>query len=34
MPQENVALTSKLPPLPILHRARITEEESKRNALE
>lgn len=30
-PQENVALTSKLPPLPILHRVGLTEEESKRN---
>ena len=32
-PQENVALTSKLPPLPILERVGLTEEESKRNVL-
>lgn len=32
-PKENVALTSKLPPLPILERVGLTEEESKRNAL-
>jgi len=32
-PQENVALTSKLPPLPILKRVGLTEEESKRNVL-
>ena len=31
-PQENVALTSKLPPLPILERVGLTEE-SKRNVL-
>lgn len=30
-PQENVALTSKLPPLPVLERVGLTEEESKRN---
>ena len=33
-PQENVALTSKLPPLPVLERVGLTEEESKRNVLE
>ena len=32
-PQENLALTSKLPPLPILERVGLTEEESKRNVL-
>ena len=32
-PQENVAITSKLPPLPILERVGLTEEESKRNVL-
>ena len=32
-PQENVALTSKLPPLPILERVGLTVEESKRNVL-
>ena len=32
-PQENVALTSKLPPLPVLERVGLTEEESKRNVL-
>lgn len=32
-PKENVALTSKLPPLPILERVGLTEEESKRNVL-
>lgn len=32
-PVENVALTSKLPPLPILERLGITREESKRNVL-
>ena len=32
-PLENVALTSKLPPLPILERVGLTEEESKRNVL-
>ena len=32
-PQENVALTSKLPPLPVLKRVGLTEEESKRNVL-
>ena len=32
-PRENVALTSKLPPLPILERVGLTEEESKRNVL-
>ena len=30
-PVENVALTSKLPPLPILERLGLTKEESKRN---
>ena len=30
---ENVALTSKLPPLPILGRLGLTEEESRRNVL-
>ena len=29
-PKENVALTSKLPPLPILERVGLTDEESKR----
>lgn len=33
-PKENVALTSKLPPLPILQRVGLTEEESKRNVLQ
>lgn len=32
-PAENVALTSKLPPLPVLERLGITKEEAKRNAL-
>lgn len=32
-PAENVSLTSKLPPLPILERLGITKEESKRNVL-
>ncbi|OUP80447.1 hypothetical protein B5F08_00905 [Anaeromassilibacillus sp. An172] len=32
-PKENVALTSKLPPLPILERVGLTDEESKRNVL-
>lgn len=32
-PRENVALTSKLPPLPILERVGITAEESRRNVL-
>ena len=32
-PEENVALTSKLPPQPILERVGLTEEESKRNVL-
>lgn len=32
-PKENVSLTSKLPPLPILERVGLTEEESKRNVL-
>ena len=32
-PQENVALTSKLPPLPILERVGLTGEESRRNVL-
>ncbi len=32
-PAENVALTSKLPPLPILERLGITKEEAKRNVL-
>jgi putative ABC transport system ATP-binding protein len=32
-PAENVALTSKLPPLPILERLGLTKEESKRNVL-
>lgn len=32
-PKENVALTSKLPPLPILERVGLTEEESNRNVL-
>lgn len=31
--KENVALTSKLPPMPILERVGLTEEESKRNVL-
>lgn len=31
--KENVALTSKLPPLPILERVGLTDEESKRNVL-
>ena len=32
-PKENVALTSKLPPLPILERQGLTKEEAKRNVL-
>ena len=32
-PEENVALTSKLPPLPILERLGLTKEEAKRNVL-
>ncbi len=32
-PKENVALTSKLPPQPILERLGLTDEESKRNVL-
>lgn len=32
-PRENVALTSKLPPQPILERVGLTEEESRRNVL-
>ena len=32
-PVENVALTSKLPPLPILERLGLTKEESKRNVM-
>ena len=32
-PVENVALTSKLPPLPILERLGLTKDESKRNVL-
>ena len=32
-PKENVALTSKLSPLPILERVGLTDEESKRNVL-
>lgn len=32
-PVENVALTSKLPPLPILKRVGLTEEECRRNVL-
>lgn len=32
-PKENVALTSKLPPLLVLERVGLTEEESKRNVL-
>lgn len=32
-PAENVSLTSKLPPLPILERLGLTKEESKRNVL-
>ena len=32
-PMENVALTSKLPPLPILKQLGLTEEEAKRNVL-
>ena len=32
-PSENVSLTSKLPPLPILERLGLTKEESKRNVL-
>ena len=32
-PKENVPLTSKLPPLPILERLGLTKEEAKRNVL-
>ena len=32
-PMENVSLTSKLPPLPILERLGLTKEEAKRNVL-
>ncbi|CVI67112.1 Macrolide export ATP-binding/permease protein MacB [Clostridiales bacterium CHKCI001] len=32
-PRENVALTSKLPPQPILERVGLTEEESRRNVM-
>lgn len=32
-PMENVALTSKLPPLPVLERLGLTKEEAKRNVL-
>lgn len=32
-PAENVSLTSKLPPMPILERLGLTKEESKRNVL-
>lgn len=32
-PRENVALTSKVPPMPILERMGLTEEESRRNVL-
>lgn len=32
-PKENVILTSKLPPMPILERVGLTEEESRRNVL-
>lgn len=32
-PKENVALTSKLPPLPILERLGLTKEEANRNVL-
>lgn len=32
-PAENVALTAKLPPLPILERLGLTKEEAKRNVL-
>ncbi len=32
-PKENVALTSKLPPLPILERVGLTDEECSRNVL-
>lgn len=32
-PQENVALTTKLPPLPVLERVGLTKEEAKRNVL-
>lgn len=32
-PMENVALTSKLPPLPILEQLGLTQEEAKRNVL-
>ena len=32
-PSENVSLTSKLPPLPILERLGLTKEEAKRNVL-
>ena len=32
-PAENVALTSKMPPMPVLERMGLTEEESRRNVL-
>ena len=32
-PAENVSLTSKLPPLPILERLGLTKEEARRNVL-
>ena len=32
-PAENVALTSSLPPLPLLERLGLTKEEAKRNVL-
>ncbi len=32
-PRENVALTSKVPPMPVLERMGLTEEESRRNVL-
>lgn len=32
-PRENVALTSKMPPMPVLERMGLTEEESRRNVL-
>ena len=32
-PRENVALTSKLPPMPIMERLGLTEEETRRNVL-
>ncbi len=33
-PKENVALTSKLPPMPILEKMGLTKEEAKRNVLQ